>query len=82
LEVDILLNCNKQDYVFLSENLDNFQKSLMVAKVDLVEEEVDDLKVAVNKTIFPKCVRCWNYTDLRSDVDPNICSKCQAQLNL
>tara|TARA_S200000501_G_scaffold10380_1_gene9386 strand:+ start:8979 stop:11675 length:2697 start_codon:yes stop_codon:yes gene_type:complete len=82
LEADILLNCNKQDYIFLSENLDNFQKSLMVAKVDLVEEEVDDLKVAVNKTIFPKCVRCWNYTDLRSDVDPNICSKCQAQLNL
>ena len=26
LEADILLNCNKQDYVFLSENLDNFQK--------------------------------------------------------
>ena len=82
LEADILLNCNKQDYVFLSENLDNFQKSLMVAKVDLVEEEVDDLKVVVNKTIFPKCVRCWNYTDLSSDEDSSICAKCQAQLNL
>ena len=82
LEADILLNCNKQDYVFLSENLDNFQKSLMVAKVDLVEEEVDDLKVFVNKTIFPKCVRCWNYTDLSSDEDSSICAKCQAQLNL
>ena len=81
LEAEVTLSCSTDDYDFVFDNVDDFQKSLMVAKIDIVKSENNDTTAEVIKTSFKKCIRCWNFSDHRSPKDDDICIKCETQLN-
>ena len=81
LEAEVVLSCSTDDYDFVFDNAKDFQKSLMVAKIDIVKSENNDTTAEVIKTSFKKCVRCWNFSDHRSPKDDDICIKCETQLN-
>jgi isoleucyl-tRNA synthetase len=81
LEAEVVLACSTEDYNFIFDNTNDFKKSLMVAKIDIVKSENVETTVEVLKTSFKKCIRCWNFSDIRSAKDDNICMKCETQLN-
>ena len=82
LEAKIIISSTIQEKEFLLDNLVNLQKVLMVAELDISNDNVDEIHCEVFKTEAPKCLRCWNYSFDRGPDDKNICLKCHEQLIL
>ncbi len=82
LEAKIIISSTIQEKEFLLDNLVNLQKVLMVAELDISNDNVDEIYCEVFKTEAPKCLRCWNYSFDRGPDDKNICLKCHEQLIL
>ena len=82
LESKILILSTDIEKEFLSANLNNLKKVLMVAELDISTDRVDEMECKVLKTEAPKCLRCWNYSFDRGLEDKNICFKCHQQLIL
>ena len=82
LESKILILSTDIEKEFLSANLNNLKKVLMVAELDISTDRVDEMECKVLKTEAPKCLRCWNHSFDRGLEDKNICIKCHQQLIL
>ena len=69
---------------------DELATLFIVSQVELAEalpeavegEEVDGLRVRVEKALGEKCARCWNYATTigESDEHPTVCRRCRAAL--
>ena len=82
LEAKVLLKAHGERYDFLKKAEQELAASFIVSKVDILDEQTDELGVEVTPAEGEKCERCWIYSDTvgKNPEHPTLCARCASVL--
>ena len=82
LQAEVQILCGQTDFRLLESLGEQLKFVLIVSKVNVIQHDIDSLRIEARPSDQAKCARCWHYVqDVGSNPDhPDICLRCVSSL--